>query len=64
MFDPDDLVPCGQCGCSVQFSDLNDQNICPDCLYDNQLIKEAVGDEADWIDKIPVIRSTNITSFS
>lgn len=64
MFDPDDLVPCGQCGCSVQFSDLNNQSICSDCVYDNHLIEEATVGEPQWLDESPAHWMTSATTFS
>lgn len=64
MFDADDLVPCGQCDDLVKFNTLDDQNICPECQYDNSLVKKAIGNEFDWTDRVPVIRSTNITFSS
>lgn len=65
MFDAKDLVPCAQCNDLVEFGNLDEKNICPDCAEDNALIDAAVGDEPDWLNESPAHWiSSAATSFS
>lgn len=58
----DDELPCAQCDCMVNESDLDGNGLCADCAEENGLVSEVIEDQPKWIDKLQMWNES--TSFS